>query len=395
MNRDHFRVVQRRSPVHECVAARMRYLSWFTWKGYLAADHVTEVEDEYFAIRNSAGLFDLMPMTKYRIRGRDATRYIDRLVTRDITRLAIDRVAYCLWCDDAGQIIDDGTLFRLGEHDYRLCSQERHMDWLQWSRPGFDVAIEEETEAVAALSLQGPTSCAVLKALGLAGIENLRPFALGHYPFDDAQLLVSRTGFTGDLGYELWIAPERAAVLWERLVDAGRLHGLMPIGWAAMNVARIEAGFIQAGVDFLNAQSVQRPGRTRSPLELGLERFVDFSKPRFNGRAALLAEQQRGSRHRLVRLDIEGQQPAADAIIYNRFGRALGNVTSAVWSPTAKANIALGDVTTPHGRTGEVLWVEIHWKTELRWERKWAKAMVVEGPFYDPPRRRAIPALDF
>ena len=217
-------------------------------------------------------------------------------------------------------------------------------------------SIDEDTHDVAALAFQGPTTCAVLKKMGLAGVEKLTPFGIGYFPFAGGELMVSRTGFTGDLGYELWIEPARALALWDALFAAGADHGIRPMGTHALEVARIEAGFLQAGVDFLPADSAVRVDRTRSPFELDLGRLVDFSKPNFTGRRALLEEQRRGSRFRLVKLDIEGNKLAKAAYIYDRNDSrktVVGTVTSAVWSPAAKANIALATLqhaTGPAGR---------------------------------------------
>ncbi len=248
---------------------------------------------------------------------------------------------------------------------------------------------------MAALAVQGPTSCAILKQMGLEGIETLKPFGLRHYRFENAELMVSRTGFTGDLGYELWIAAPAAEVLWDRLFAAGKEHGIRPMGEEALSMARIEAGFIQAHVDFLPANEAVRPDRTRSPLELGLEWLVDFKKPHFTGRRALLAEKRRGSRYRLVKLDIDGNKPAHSSFIYAKGQKFAGTVTSAMWSPSAKANIALASLKTPYGDPGDELWAEIYYQRELKWKRVMAPCRVVEGVFFEPPRRRMTPAPDF
>ena len=219
-------------------------------------------------------------------------RYLNRLVTRDVARLKLNRVFYCVWCDDHGHVIDDGTIFRLGENEYRLCTAERQIDWLLDSARGFDVAVTEVTEQIAALALQGPTSCAVLKQLGLAGVEQLKPFEVGAFETDGLRVTVSRTGFTGDLGYELWVAPEDAIRLWDMLMTRGKSRGIRPIGSRALNLARIEAGFLAPNVDFVSAERTLRVGSARSPFELGLGWLVDFEKGHFTGRRALLDEQQ-------------------------------------------------------------------------------------------------------
>jgi aminomethyltransferase len=394
-DRGHFRTAVYPSPFHSRTSALNQLNLWHRWKDYTVPDAYFDVSLEYAAIRNACAVFDLSPMTKHLVTGPDALAFLDRLVTRDVTRIKPGRVGYCVWCDDEGQVIDDGTIFHLREGVYRLCSQERQLDWLLTSAAGLDVAIREETDEVAALAFQGPTSCAVLKRMGLAGVETITPFGIRHFDFGGAGLMVSRTGFTGDLGYELWIAPDHAERLWDRLFEAGRDFGIRPIGTLALEMSRIEAGFIQAGVDFLPSDRAVRPDRTRSPFELDLGRMVDLAKPNFTGRRALLAEHARGSRHRLVRLDIDGNKPAKDAFIYDGRRNVVGTVTSALWSPAAKANIALASVRAPAGRPGDELWAEIYYQKELKWSRVMARCRVVEGAFFDPPRRRLTPAPDF
>ena len=392
--RDHFHQAVCQTPFHPRTAALNQQNLWHRWRDHTVADAYFDVGMEYNAIRNSCAVFDLSPMTKHLITGPDALSYMNRLVTRDVAKIKAGRVGYCLWCDDAGQVIDDGTIFHLREGVYRLCSQERQLDWLLASAFGFDVTIVEETNEVAGLAVQGPTSCAVLKAMGLAGIESMTPFGLRNYRFEDTELMVSRTGYTGDLGYELWIAPGSALPLWDRLFAAGSNYGVRAIGTLALEMSRVEAGFIQAGVDFLPADRAVRAERTRSPFELDLGRLVDFSKPNFTGRRALLAEQQRGSRYRLVRLDVEGNKPAKDAYIYDPQRKNIGVVTSSMWSPAAKASIALASVRMPWGNPGEELFAEIFYQKELKWNRFMARCRVVDGAFYDPARRRLTPAPD-
>ena len=383
-----------RSPFYARLAALDTLNSWHEWKGYSSADALYCDETEYFAIRNATAVFDLTPMTKYRISGPDALEYIDRLVTRDMHKIKPGRVAYAVWCDDRGQVIDDGTIFHLREGEYRLCSQERHFAWLQTAAIGFDVSIVLETDDVAALAVQGPTSFTVLKTMGLNGVEELKPFGLMHFDFDGANLMVSRTGFTGDLGYELWIEPGKAELLWDALFEAGKLHGIRAMGTHALDLARIEAGYLAAYEDFLPADATVRNGRTRSPFELGLNWLVDFKKPNFNGRRALAEEKRRGSTWRLVKLDIEGNKAAHHSYIFAQEKgnkKEIGFVTSAAWSPVCKQNIALGTVRMPHGAVGSNVWVEIFYQREMHWSRAMAKATVVDKPFWFPPRRSVTP----
>ena len=383
-----------RSPFYSRLAALDTLNSWHEWKGYSSADALYCDETEYFAIRNATAVFDLTPMTKYRISGPDALEYIDRLVTRDMHKIKPGRVAYAVWCDDRGQVIDDGTIFHLREGEYRLCSQERHFAWLQTAAIGFDVSIVLETDDVAALAVQGPTSFTVLKTMGLNGLEGLKPFGLMNFDFDGADLMVSRTGFTGDLGYELWIQPDKAELLWDALFEAGKLHGIRAMGTHALELARIEAGYLAAYEDFLPADATVRNGRTRSPFELGLNWLVDFKKPNFNGRRALAEEKRRGSTWRLVKLDIDGNKAAHHSYIFAKEKgnkKEIGFVTSAAWSPVCKQNIALGTVRMPHGAVGSNVWVEIFYQREMHWSRAMAKATVVDKPFWFPPRRSVTP----
>jgi aminomethyltransferase len=292
-------------------------------------------------------------------------------------------------------MLDDGTIFRLTDNSYRLCSQERHLDWLLWSAMGFDVRIEDETEAVAALAFQGPTSCAVLRRMGFTGVENLKPYRFDTFGFDAGEIVISRTGFTGDLGYELWVRPELAESLWDRLMAAGEDFGIRPFGAEALNMARIEAGFIQAGVEFVPAQEVIRAERCRSPFELGLGWLVDLNKTHFNGHKSLVAERRRGSRYHLAKLLVDGNKPAHNSFIFDRHDKLLGTVTSAVWSPTTKSNLALASLSAPWGQPGDELFAEIYYLRELKWARVMERCRVVEEAFFDPERRHATPAWDY
>ena len=383
-----------KTPFYEKLKAVDTVNAWHTWAGYLTPDELYCSETEYFAIRNTTGVFDISPMTKYRITGPDAYDYLDRLMTRDMSKVVPGRVAYTVWCDDQGQVIDDGTIFHLKEGEWRLCSQERHMAWLTAAAIGFDVEIVDETDAVAALAVQGPTTWSILNNMGLKGLEDLRIFGLAHFDFEGSELMVSRTGFTGDLGYELWIEPSKAEALWDALFEAGKDYAMRPIGVHALEQARVEAGLLAAYEDFLPANATVRTGHTRSPLELGLEWLVDFKKPNFNGRRALAEEKRNGSKWRLVKLDIEGNKIAHSSYIWKdkkMSGEKLGFTTSAVWSPICKQNIAIGTVRTPHGEVGSNVWVEIYYQREMHWFREVAKATVLDKPFWWPPRRSATP----
>jgi aminomethyltransferase len=401
-SKPHYRQPLLRTPFHERARALSQLESFTPWSGYTTVDVFTSVEQEYFAIRNASSLYDLTPMVKYRIVGADALRFLNRLTTRDLGKLRPGRVAYTVWCNDEGHLIDDGTVFCLGRNEYRLCTAERQIDWLRASAIGFDVEIRDVTDEIAALAVQGPTSCKLLKAVGLEGLQNLKPFEHGTFAMPQGAgrpvpLLVSRTGFTGDLGYELWMSPADAEAVWDALMGVGSTRAVRPIGSRALNIARIEAGFLLPRVDFVSAAHTLYLGSERSPLELGLAWLVDFGKGHFTGRRALLAEAARGPRRQLVGLDVAGQKPAHNALLYTaRSGRKeAGSVTSATWSPTCKRNLALAIVDASHSAIGATLWADIYLNRELVWERRMVAARVVERPFYAPARRRATPPADF
>ena len=233
-------------PVHARLDALSRAKGWYSWAGIAAPSVMDTVEFEYFALRNQCALLDVSPMHKYRVTGPDAGRVLNRVMTRDVRRIRVGRVGYSVWCDEEGMVIDDGTLFRFAEDDWRLCCQEPMLTWLLDASTGFDVAIKDESETIAGFALQGPTSFATLDAAGF-DLADMRPFDLRH--FEDGTL-ITRTGFTGDLGYELWTPREQALALWDRIWEAGTHKGLRAIGYEAVNIARIEAGFLTAGVDF-------------------------------------------------------------------------------------------------------------------------------------------------
>ena len=369
--------------------------AWAAWNGYKFADHYYDAEYEYFCVRNTCGTYDICPMQKYHVTGADAEAMLNRMVTRDIAKLALNRVAYVLWCTDEGRMIDDGTIFKLASDKFMLTCGSPCNAWLEKSAFGFDdVTVTDVTDEIAALSLQGPTSCAVLKNMGLDGIDTAKPFDIMRFPFQGDTLMVSRTGFTGDLGYELWIEPKLALELWDSLYAAGEDYGIQPFGEAATNMARLEAAFIMPGMEFNEALKTIHFEHDQTPFELSLGWLVDFKKPHFSGRKALLKEKERGPKYTLTKLDIEGNKPADGSYIYKskRCTREIGYVTSAMWSPAAKANIALAMIRTEFLQ-GD-LWAEIYYEKELRQYSKVARCEVRKKPFWTPARARATPPAD-
>lgn len=385
----HFEQPLMKTPFHPRTEAANKLWSWGNWGGYTTVLTYDDLSMEHSAIRNTATVYDLCPMIKYRIEGPDATAYLQRLTLRNVAKLSVGSVQYTAWVNDAGHLLDDGTLFRLAPDRYRLCCQERHLNWLEDSAFGFDVTVTEETEQIAALSLQGPTSAEVLRLAGF-DVSALKPFRMAEYGFGEGRLMVSRTGFTGDLGYELWTTPDLALRLWDILFDAGQLHGIRPIGSEALNMARVEAGLIITGLDFVPADACLREDRLRSPLEMGLGWMIDWDKGHFTGKTALMGQRDQGPKWSFVGLEIDGNISAEGAILYHDRKTEVGVITAAIWSPALKKNIAMAQILTRHV-TGGNIWAEIYALRELHYEKLMMQARVVERPFFNHPRRRATP----
>ena len=317
------------SPFHRRTSAKNINQQWSVWNGYASTKYYADAHLEYFSTRNTCGVFDVSPMRKYRIKGPDAEAMLNRMVTRDVTSQAVDTVAYNIWCTDAGKLIDDGTLFRVSEDDFWLCAADPNFDWLQLSAVGFpSLEITDISEDLASLALQGPTSCALLKAMGFSGIENATPFSIMRFPFGSGEITISRTGYTGDLGYELWVDPADAELLWDQLFSVGQVYGIQPLGEDSLEMARIEAGFLAPDVDFHGSLHTVDRGHDHSPLELALGWIINFKKGHFSGRAALAKEKAAGKHRRLIKLDIEGNKPAENSILYCDKGCKRPSATS-------------------------------------------------------------------
>ena len=384
------------SPFHDRQAALNLRDSWSVWNGYKFAEYYYDAEYEYFCIRNTCGTYDICPMQKYLIQGDNAEAMLNRMVTRDITKLQENRVTYVCWCTNEGRMIDDGTIFKLGPKKFMLTCGSPSLAWLKKASFGFDaVEIEDITDTLAALSFQGPTTFSVLKAMGLKGIEDLKPFQIGYFDFAESGLMISRTGFTGDLGYELWIQNKDALELWDKLYSIGEDYGIQPYGESATNMARLEAGFIMPYMEFNEALKTVHYQHDQTPFELNLGWLVDFNKPLFNGRKALLLDKKNGPKYTLTKLDIEGNKPAEGSYIYGdkKCSLEIGYVTSAMWSPAVKANIAMAMIETEHLQ-GEI-WAEIYYEKELRQYDKVARCSIKEKPFWAPSRARMTPPENY
>ncbi|HET7170020.1 MAG TPA: aminomethyltransferase family protein [Gaiellales bacterium] len=393
------------SPFHARTAGLNAKQSWSEWATYLAPAGYADMHDiEYTAVREAAAVFDVSPLCKYVVSGPDAVRLVDRVITRDAARLEVGQVAYTPWCDEAGKVIDDGTVARLDETRFRWTAADPQYRWLRMNAAGLDVEIEDVTDAVAALALQGPRSRGVLEAATGEEWGSLRYFRRRACVIAGVDVDVSRTGYTGDLGYELWIPAAAAVAVWDALFAAGEQHGIRPAGLRALDVVRVEAGLILIEVDYTSAFRATTSDHEYSPFEIGLGRLVNFEKPSFVGRRALLRERSRGGpRRRLVGLELDwigierafakhDLPPAVSATVsrepvpvLSRRGQ-VGRATSTCWSPLLKKMVALASVGPRHSEAGTPL--EVEWSVEG--ERGRVGATVVELPFLDLPRRRAI-----
>ncbi|MGH6912893.1 MAG: aminomethyltransferase family protein, partial [Geminicoccales bacterium] len=326
--------------------------SWERWEGYLSVGTFDNVVREYFAIRNAVSVYDISPMTRYRVTGAQAPTFMDRAMTRNMAKCKVGQAAYALWCNDDGKVVEDGTVFRLAERDYLINVQEHNLCWFQDTAWRMDVTIEDVSRDYAGLTIQGPLSRELLRQAGVPGIADLKFFRLAEVELDGMKLLVSRTGFTGDLGYEVALPPVHAEAFWDRLWRTQVASRLVPIGSQALNFARIEAGFLQVNADFIGAESTLRPSQRRSPFELGFDWLVDLDKPFFVGRRALLAEKESGGpKWRTVGLDIAGNKPAVDSFLYSG-SKEVGRVTSADGSPICKRNVAIATVRAGYDTLG-------------------------------------------
>jgi aminomethyltransferase len=377
------------TPFHEVLAPLNKLEDWERWQGYVTVTRFYDEAQEYAAIRNTASLYDISPMLKYRVSGRDAARFINRLITRDIDRCRPGRCLYTSWCNGEGQIIEDGTIFRFEDDLFQINCAGHNLTWFLATADGLDVQIEDISEELAALSLQGPLARDVLLEAGVQEAASLGYFGLAQARIGGAPVTVSRTGFTGDLGYELWVEPDRALDLWHALMKAGSVRGITPIGSLALNIARIEAGHIQIHSEYQDARTSVHIREKRSPFELALDWAVDFRKPHFNGRRALLAQKAAGGpKLRLVGVELPGRRPALDSVLYAG-KRAVGQTTTAIWSPLLKKSIALALVEAPWSALGTPLHAELYYRRELRLLRKDQVARVVSHRFIDLPRRRS------
>jgi aminomethyltransferase len=391
------------TPFHARTAPLMQGQNWRRWAGYAAASCYEFTHDrEYAAVRNAAALFDVSPLHKYRVSGRDATRLLDRVVTRNVAKTQPGQVIYMSWCDARGKVIDDGTITRLDGQSYRMTSAEPGLRWLHRNAYGMEVRLEDVSEQWGALALQGPLSRAILNAALRDPVDGLRYFRMMDNRIADVDVQVSRTGYTGDLGYEIWVPAQGAIAVWDALTARGADYGIMPAGIWALDVARIEAGLVMLDVDYHSAHRAMIEAQKSTPFELSLDWSVTLDKAPFNGRRALAAEKARGPAWRFVGIEVDWDSferlyrdvdltPALPMVAWRasvplyRGGRQVGYASSGVWSPLLKKYLALAHVSAPHFAPDTP--VEMEMTVEHR--RLRADARVRKLPFFDPPRKRA------
>ena len=390
---------------HERTFPLCQSLNYREWSGYYTVSvYETHHEHEYNAIRNAAAMIDISPLYKYIVSGKDATRLVNRVISRDINKVSVGQVIYCCWCDEEGKVIDDGTISRLEENKYRWTAADPSLRWFRQNALGMDVQIEDISEKTAALAIQGPTSGRLLKSIAEADITNLKYFRFTRGKIAGVPVDISRTGYTGDLGYEVWAPWDEAVKVWDALMQAGRQFDIHAAGMLALDIARIEAGLILIEVDYISSKKALIAEQKYSPSEIGLGKLVHLHKDNFIGKKALEEEQQRGARRQLVGLEVDWNEVER---LHDKMGlvpqtpstasrvavpvyagkRQVGRATSTTWSPLLKKMIALASVPTEHSQPGTRLDMEF----TIEAVRHTVPVNITKLPFFNPPRKTATP----
>jgi aminomethyltransferase len=392
------------TPFHSRTSALCTSHNWRTWSGYLVASSYDVLHDyEYHAIRNAAALIDVSPLFKYDVRGQDALRLVNRVITRDAMKCAVGQAIYTCLCDAEGKVIQDGTVFRLAQDHYRFHLADPGLRWLKLNAVGMEVSIQEVSEQVAALALQGPSSLRILQQVVDAELGQLRFFRFTFANVGGVPAIISRTGYTGDLGYEVWVASDDAERVWDVLMEAGQGFGIRPAGMLALDVARLEAGFILLEVDYIGVEKALNPSQKYTPFEIGLGWTVDLKKEHFVGLRELRKESQRAASRQVVGLEIDlrdyerlyqqvGLPPQIpltawrSAVPVYKETRQVGHATTGAWSPILKKYIALATVGKEYVEPG----TRVDFEVTVEYRRKTVSSTVVKLPFFDPPRKRAV-----
>ncbi len=387
------------TPFHERTSKLCQPQNWRRWAGYLVVgSYELTLDREYWAIRNAAALIDVTPLMKYIIKGKDASRLLNRIITRDMDKLKVGQVYYTGWCDDEGKMMDDGTVSRLDESTYRMTSADPSLRWLSMNSVGLDVNVTEVTDDVAALSFQGPNTRKILNKVTEKSVDELKYFRLTKNKIQGIEVTISRTGYTGDLGFEIWMDPKDALKIWDALMEAGADYGIAPVGILAMDMARVEAGLFMIEVDYTSTTHAWIEPQKSSPFELGLDWTVNLDKQGyFVGRRALEREKKEGSLWKLMGLEVEwegmeqlfknvGLPPQIPGMAVRGslpiFGGnvQVGYASTSSWSPLLKKYIALAHLQKPYFELGTKVRMEI----TVEHHRQHAPAKVVKLPFYEP-----------
>lgn len=392
------------TPFHTKTAPLCESHEWRTWSGYLSAGlYEPSFEREYFAIRNSAALIDVSPLFKYEISGPDAAKVVNRLITRDINKCRVGQAYYSPWCDEDGKVIDDGVIVRLDQNHFRISAADPNLNWFRDVAYGFQAQVRDVSTELATLSLQGPNSRAILRhLLQDVDIDQLKYFRSAVGRISDFPLTITRTGYTGDLGYELWVRPQHAERLWDCLIEAGAPYGALPAGMIALDITRIEAGMMMIEVDYISSHHARIEAQKSSPFELGLGWAVALDKDPFIGQKALAAEKKQGSPWTFIGVAIDwpdlerlfdlvnlppqvtGRASREPVPLYKN-GRQVGQITSRTFSPILKKYIGLGTILSDHAAVGTPVEIEI----TVEYSRERGKATIVNTPFYNPKQKRS------
>ena len=394
------------SPFFERTSKLNESQEWRRWSGYLSAtNYELNHENEYFAIRTKAALLDITPLCKYIIKGPDAQAYLNRLVTRNISICKVGQVMYTPWCDENGKVIDDGTIQRLSKDEFRITSAEPNLDWIQSNAKNLNLTIKDDSSSTSALALQGPNSRKILNIVAKDSLDQLKFFWMVNTKIGDCNVLISRTGYTGDLGYELWIDPKDSLTVWDTLIEKGKPYGITPTGLQALDIARIEAGLILLDVDYISSRHAIIESRKSSPFELGLGWTVKMDKNNFIGKKSLEKEIKKDSTWEFVGIEIDwdpleklyreaGLAPGLPStawrtstpLYFNH--KQIGYATSGTWSPILKRYIALAHVKSDFAEEGTNLDFEL----KVEHFRKITNSRVIKTPFFNPKRKRSCPS---
>ncbi len=391
----------KRTPFFERLAPYNEPQVWDHWVGYLSAPRYQySAITEYYAIRDGAGVFDTSPLFKYRISGSGAGKFLDQMMVRSMSTMPVGKGRYTCWCNSEGFVVEDGVVLRVAHDEYLIATAQPNLRYLRRLSPGRNVSVEDVSESYGMLALQGPHSISVLREL-TSDLEDLGYFGVTNVVLGDIPVTISRTGFTGDLGYEIWVEHATAEALFDLLFSAGMGYNIKPVGEVALSMARIEAGLLLIDVDFQSARFAWVDAQRETPVELGWGWMVDLDRD-FIGRDAIAAEDAGGTtRWQTVGLTVdwhdyerlheglglvapkEGVLTQDTMSVYRRDGTYAGYATSFVFSSLLKRHIAIAKLPldlTAAGSQVELELVPIHRPENV-------SATVVDMPFYAPAHK--------